>query len=39
MDLRICIKFCVKSGIKCSKTLAMLKVAHGECTVSQKKCL
>ena len=35
-DSRICIKFCVKNGIKCSKTLEMLKVAYGECTVSQK---
>ena len=25
-----------KNGIKCSKTLEMLKVAYGECTVSQK---
>ena len=31
-----CIKFCVKNGIKCSKTLKMLKVAYGECTVNQK---
>ena len=36
MDQRICIKFCVKNGIKFSKTLEMLKVAYGECTVSQK---
>ena len=36
MDQRIWIKFCVKNGIKCSKTLEMLKVAYGECTVSQK---
>ena len=36
MDQRICIKFCVKNGIKCSKTLEMLKVAYGECTVSRK---
>ena len=36
MDQRICIKFCVKNGIKCSKTLEMLKVAYGEFTVSQK---
>ena len=36
MDPRICIKFCVKNGIKCSKTLEMLKVAYDECTVSQK---
>ena len=36
MDQRICIKFCVKNGIKYSKTLEMLKVAYGECTVSQK---
>ena len=36
MDQRICIKLCVKNGIKCSKTLEMLKVAYGECTVSQK---
>ena len=25
-----------KNGIKCSKTLEMLKVAYGKCTVSQK---
>ena len=36
MDQRICIKFCVRNEIKCSKTLEMLKVAYGECTVSQK---
>ena len=36
MDQRICIKFCVKNGIKCSKTLEMLKVAYGEWYVSQK---
>ena len=36
MDQRICIKFCVKNGIKCSKTLEMLKVSYGEFTVSQK---
>ena len=36
MNQRICIKFCVKNGIKGSKTLEMLKVAYGECTVSQK---
>ena len=36
MDQRICIKFCVKNGIKCSKTLEMLKVVYGECTVSQQ---
>ena len=36
MDQRICIKFCVKNVIKCSKTLEMLKVAYGECTVSQE---
>ena len=29
MDQRICIKFFVKNGIKCSKTLEMLKVAYG----------
>ena len=29
-------QFCVKNGIKCSKTLEMLKMAYGECTVSQK---
>ena len=37
MDQIICIKFCVKNGIKCSKTLEMLKVAYGECTVSYKR--
>ena len=36
MDQRICIKFFVKNGIKCSKTLEMLKVAYSEYTVSQK---
>ena len=36
MDQRICIEFCVKNGIKCSKTLKMLKVTYGECTVSPK---
>ena len=35
MYQRICIKFCVKNGIKRSKTLELLKVAYGECTVSQ----
>ena len=32
----MCIKFCIKNGTKCSKTLEMLKVAYGECTVCQK---
>lgn len=36
MDQRICIKFCVKNGIKCSKALEMLTVAFGESTLSQK---
>ena len=36
MDQIKCIKFCVKNGIKCLKTLEMLKVAYGECTVSRK---
>ena len=36
MDQRICIKFYVKNGIKCSKTLEMFKVAYCEYTVSQK---
>ena len=36
MVQRICIKFCVKNGTMCSKTLEMLKVAYGECTVSKK---
>ena len=36
MDQKICIKFSVKNRLKCSKTLEMLKVAYGECTVSQK---
>ena len=33
MDQRICIKFCVKNGIKCSKTSEMLKVTYSESTV------
>ncbi|XP_050528011.1 protein GVQW3-like [Daktulosphaira vitifoliae] len=36
MDQRICIKFCVKNGIKCSKTLEMLTVAYGESALSKK---
>ncbi len=36
MDQRSCIKFCVKNGIKCSKTLEMLTVACGESTLSKK---
>ncbi|KYN18353.1 hypothetical protein ALC57_09349 [Trachymyrmex cornetzi] len=30
MEKRVCINFCVKNGIKCSKTLEMLTVAYGE---------
>ncbi|KYN15811.1 hypothetical protein ALC57_11966, partial [Trachymyrmex cornetzi] len=33
MEQRICINFCVKNSIKCSKTLEMLKVAYGESTL------
>ena len=36
MDQRICIKFCVKNEIKCSKTLEMLTVAYGETVLSKK---
>ena len=36
MDQRICIKFCVKNEIKCSKALEILTVAFGESTLSQK---
>ena len=39
MDQRICIKFCVKNEIKCSKTLEMLTVANGETVLSKQKCL
>ncbi|KYN10054.1 hypothetical protein ALC57_17743, partial [Trachymyrmex cornetzi] len=33
---KVCINFCVKNGIKCSKTLEMLTVAYGESTLSKK---
>ena len=36
MDQRICIKFCVKNGIKCCKTFEMLSVAYGEDVLSKK---
>ncbi|KYN10206.1 hypothetical protein ALC57_17658 [Trachymyrmex cornetzi] len=36
MEQRVCINFCVKNGIKCSKTLEMLIVAYGESTLSKK---
>ena len=36
MEQRICIKFCVKNGIKCSETLKMLTVAYGESALSTK---
>lgn len=36
MEQRVCVKFCVKNGIKCSKTLEMLKVAYGDSALSQK---
>ena len=39
MDQRIYIKFCVKFGIKCSKTLEMLTVAYGESALSKKKII
>ena len=32
----ICIKFCVKNGIKFSKAIEMMTVAFGESTLSQK---
>ncbi|KYN12241.1 hypothetical protein ALC57_15593, partial [Trachymyrmex cornetzi] len=35
MEQRVCINFCVKNGIKCSKTLEMLAVAYGESTLSK----
>ncbi|KYN14538.1 hypothetical protein ALC57_13259, partial [Trachymyrmex cornetzi] len=35
MEQRVCINFCVKNGIKCSKTLEMLTVAYGESTLSK----
>ncbi|KYN22666.1 hypothetical protein ALC57_04927 [Trachymyrmex cornetzi] len=35
MEQRVCINFCVKNGIKCSKTLEMLTVAYGESTASK----
>jgi len=37
MEQRVCINFCVKNGIKCSKTLEMLTVAYGESTLCKKK--
>ena len=33
MDQRNCIKFCVKNGIKCSRTFEMLTVAFGRTQV------
>ncbi|KYN41646.1 hypothetical protein ALC56_03947 [Trachymyrmex septentrionalis] len=36
MEQRVCINFCVKNGIKCSKTLEMLTVAYGESTLKKK---
>ncbi|KYN21909.1 hypothetical protein ALC57_05715 [Trachymyrmex cornetzi] len=36
MEQKVCINFCVKNGIKCSKTLEMLTVAYGESTLSKK---
>jgi len=36
MEQRVCINFCVKNGIKCSKTLEMLTVTYGESTLSKK---
>lgn len=35
MDQRICIKFCVKNEIKCSKTVEMLRVAYGEAALAK----
>ncbi|KYN23197.1 Insulin-like growth factor-binding protein complex acid labile subunit [Trachymyrmex cornetzi] len=36
MEQRVCINFCVKNGVKCSKTLEMLTVAYGGSTLSKK---
>ena len=35
MEQRICIKFCVRNGIKCCTTLEMLNVAFGECSMNK----
>ena len=35
MDLRNCIKFCVKNETKCAKTFKMLTVAFGVSTISR----
>ena len=37
MEQGVCIKFCVKNGIQCSKALEMLTIAYGESTLSKKK--
>ena len=37
MEQRICIKFCVKNEIKCSKALEMLNVAFGESAMSKPR--
>lgn len=36
-DQRVCLKFCVKNGIKCSEAFKMLKKAFGNNTMSQPR--
>ncbi|XP_011146696.2 putative uncharacterized protein FLJ37770 [Harpegnathos saltator] len=36
-DQRVCLKFCVKNGIKCSEAFKMLKKAFGDNTMSQPR--
>ena len=37
MAQRICIKFCYKSGIKCSSIIEMLNIAFGESVMNKKR--
>ena len=37
MDQRICIKFCVKSEIKCNKVCEMLTKAYGDSSMSKTR--
>jgi len=37
MDQRICIKFCLKNGIKCSTAFEILTVAFGKSTMSKAR--